>query len=680
MKKLMKRCAQTVGAILIVLLLLVAIAAVFIDWIARYGVEMALQKQGLDAQVESVDFVWLIPSLTISGVTAETPDGDNVALATLHVATNWRSLREKIVSIDSVKLTGVEIPVILSDSGITVAGIQLPNDDSTTATDNAAAENQVSEPAPPTDWRVSLHQLALSDITACVDRQNIAPALKNCAHLADMDWSGKVEVVPADEQPINVASELLTLNDLLVYDDASQQKLLSLANLTVKDLQWAGDTQISAGAIQLDDIAVLRSEENSVVQVALISLEAMHASPALLQADSLLISGVGSHIVRNAEGHLYAEEQLRKILGQPEPALTPPIEEPTEEPAATGTHETFIVKLKEFTLKDSEPLQFIDDSLASELKVEAVIKRMHVAPIDTGNPNQASEIELAMTVDEHSQITAKGTITALQKLTDVQLDGKISGLDLRPVGLYIESGAGSRIKSGQLDSEFKVVARAGELDSYVELNLQKFKLKPAVNDDDGEVSKMLGIPANQALSLLRDSDDRIHLKIPITGDIDSPSFNLNHAIQKAMASAITTAVVNYYTPFGLVNVGKGLFDLATALRFDPVMFEPGSSELKDTSTLKKIEDMMNDRPGVSVTLCGFSNQRDRLVLFEETPDGDQPLPPPEKANKRELLKLADTRALSLKGLLTKDGIAAERLVLCDAEYGADTIAGVEVSL
>ena len=149
-----------------------------------------------------------------------------------------------------------------------------------------------------------------------------------------------------------------------------------------------------------------------------------------------------------------------------------------------------------------------------------------------------------------------------------------------------------------------------------------------------------------------------------------------------MSSAITAAVLNYYTPFGLIAVVDGLFSLATALNFEPIVFAAGSADIAgiDLSGLDKIAELMQQRPGIAVTLCAYTNTADRELLIPDTAaieaselelDGDQ---------LALLAELGEARAAAVKTRLAQR-IDPARLVICASEHReGDNLAGVEISI
>ena len=161
------------------------------------------------------------------------------------------------------------------------------------------------------------------------------------------------------------------------------------------------------------------------------------------------------------------------------------------------------------------------------------------------------------------------------------------------------------------------------------------------------------------------------------------SICLVNAISKATSTAITAAVLNYYTPFGLVTVVDGLFSLATALRFDPVVFEAGKSDIGgvDSDGLEKIAGLMQERPGVSVTLCAYTNSDDRKLMLPET--AEIPIEELELTDDQAALleKLGESRRDRVEDYLVSKNIDPARLITCETEHQESAgISGVEISI
>jgi hypothetical protein len=185
--------------------------------------------------------------------------------------------------------------------------------------------------------------------------------------------------------------------------------------------------------------------------------------------------------------------------------------------------------------------------------------------------------------------------------------------------------------------------------------------------------------------LLKDKKDRIKLDIPITGDINNPDFDPTDAIIKATAKATSVTLITFFTPYGLAYAGGNvLFDIATSINFDPLIFEPGTSKLSDAhnAQLTKMVELLVERPGVHLTLCGSTNLKDREKISTEIIDPKK-IKPPSAEILQKLKQLGSERQENVKDYLVSVGkIAHNRLILCEPEHNDDveSISGVEISI
>jgi hypothetical protein len=157
------------------------------------------------------------------------------------------------------------------------------------------------------------------------------------------------------------------------------------------------------------------------------------------------------------------------------------------------------------------------------------------------------------------------------------------------------------------------------------------------------------------------------------------------AIIKATSKAATVTLITFYTPYGLVYAGSNaLFNIATALDFEPVFFDAGTSELilpvlneDGEDQLLNLIKLMDDKSKVHLTLCGKTNQSDLIALFPKA------INEPSKAQRDALYQLASKRQINVKNyLIEQGGLAHDRLILCAPEHVADedAIAGVEINI
>ena len=464
-------------------------------------------------------------------------------------------------------------------------------------------------------------------------------------------------------------------------DGQPAQTLLDVRQLKLQQVEYTLPKTVAIKQVAINQFYFAPTSENdqAVAQFAQLLIDELGFKDQLLDIRQIQLAGLGADIQRNKQGHFGFNQYLP--LMRPQSSRS----SPSTEQAAPAEQDAKPVQVKigSLELVDSQPIQFVDRSLETPFEISATIKTFKLSDIDTRQPQQSSHLALKVATEQSGSIELEGDAQLTASQRDFDIKGDITGLDMRPVGAYVQTGIGHRIKSGQLNAKLNLVARGGQLDSVLDLDLKHFQLKKLAPGEKEKVDEGSGLPLSTALNLLRDRDKSIHLKIPVTGDLSSPEFDPSDAINKALSKAMTSAIISYYTPFGLVTVVEGLYNLATALTFEPVLFETGSNmpQAAATDYLDKIVKLMTERPNVYLSVCGYSNAEDVKKLVPDM--GDEALKDPSKFDdplREQISTLANNRAGYVKAYLIEKGVAGERLIICEGEYASDAVPGVVLSI
>lgn len=174
------------------------------------------------------------------------------------------------------------------------------------------------------------------------------------------------------------------------------------------------------------------------------------------------------------------------------------------------------------------------------------------------------------------------------------------------------------------------------------------------------------------MNLLRDGDDQILLKLPVTGNISAPDFSLSHVFGVVGRKALTQAVINYYTPFGAVSLVGAIGKSITRLRFESLYFETGQVEFtkKTQRQLLKVVDLFKDKPRLTLSFCASASGGDWLLLnkLEHWPEGEVRL---SSAQQKHLIELALKRARAVQVFLLNKGVKSEQVILCNPEINLE---------
>jgi hypothetical protein len=536
-------------------------------------------------------------------------------------------------------------------------------------------------------FTIKLGNIQINDSEVCYEQAssksgNITQALDYCLNLAGSEWNGDIAMTtPAGTQPlILTVNGDLTLSSFITTNNLLQRDLLTFEKLAVNKIAVKSLDDLAFGKLDLDNATGLEltsTEDKHSMTVASLDVSAFSYRDNALAIDKLAINDLGLEITQNKDGSLDFEQWKIETAEQPSTANAE-VKQAAAEPVK--------IKIGEFSLDTTRVIEFADLSVTPNMLVGLNELHFNIKQLDSEKPQQKSPIQLSAKTKRHGTIDIKGVAMPFESKPSFDATGKISGVDLRVASPKAEQAIGHIIKSGQLDADLTLLSDAGQLDSKIALVLHHFKLKAKSKEDAAALDKTFGMPINQSLMLLKDKKDRIKLDIPITGDINSPEFDPTDAIVKATAKATSVTLITFFTPYGLAYAGGNvLFNIATAMNFDPLIFEPGTSKLTaaQDEQLAKLAELLVERPAVHLTLCGSTNLNDRGKMFSEILDPKKDIPPPSAERIEKLKQLARERQQNVKNhLVTVGKIAHDRLILCEPEHNDDavSISGVEISI
>ena len=352
-------------------------------------------------------------------------------------------------------------------------------------------------------------------------------------------------------------------------------------------------------------------------------------------------------------------------------------------------------QLGELTVAGESKVVYHDGTTSPPVDLALSELRVVLGALSSQQPKAATDISIATNIGEFGSLNLSGTASPLAEPLNMQLSGQVSDVALHPASPYLRQFVGQRIRTGQLSQDITINVVDDQLDSLVDIKLHKLKLtgKPAAHEGQEEGGSLL--PIGVALNLLRDGNDRIRLKLPIRGDVHDPSISPNQILAVVLRKALTEAVLQYYSPFGLVSLARFTLDQATKLRFKPLLFVAGSGELPGPvkTRLDELPALLKKRPNVTMTFCAKANGADREALLADQPSlaierqraGEQQGDSGQEINgvnavQKALRSLALARGTAIKRYLIEAGVAGEQVALCEPELELDIVEPPEVSV
>jgi len=699
--------ARILASLLILVVLLILIRA-SLPFVINIAATSWFESEGVEVKILDVKISLWDGTIKIHRVSGENKRGKGFSLGYLGIGWQWGPLFDHLVKVNQIEVKSLKVDAAIFENGdMNIAGIDIkPGSDK--------KEPEPSEPPSENPWDATVQKLIFSDVEMCFQQfgEKDKLILDYCGKLAAFDWTGDASFKPSaqlgtsDTVPVYAQGEL-KLSDIKLLNKQLNLDLLNVASISVKNINIDTPTNISVDSIDVEKFSAMqRPKKISPRDAQIFAFDRLFIQPvSFLQQNNLQIgkidlTGTKNYVQVNKDGHMEFEQWLpvkkkQEKKGKQESA-DQSINQPGEKKDATKTKvEPFNFSFDEFVFKTRQHFMFVDNSLKEPFVSDIHNVDFKLTGLDSKMPDKMSHASLALAIDKHGSFKLEADISPLSEHPNIKGTGEISGVDLRALAPFTKQHIGHNVKSGQLDTDLKINVDKGIIDSNMALVLHHFELKPLSKKEAEELNRDFGFPLSTALSLLRDRDNAIRLDIPVSGDVENPDFDPKDAVVKASSKAITTAVLHYYTPFGLIFAAEGLFNLATALNFEPVLYDAGENKLTAVhkEQLDKLASLMADRPGIHLTLCGVSNLADKNKLFPEpvkitTPPADQQAPeqqikvkPLSKENLASLKQLAESRSSNIKHYLVNEKTTkASRLIECAPEYMPEKISGVEISI
>ena len=444
---------------------------------------------------------------------------------------------------------------------------------------------------------------------------------KGRAVAAQSSASAEIKVEQLALKPVQpVLARYLRLK--LVDGTASASGTLSIAPAGTQSpqLRYAGSV----------DVANLRlDEENGEPFAAWKDLGAetlsLTVQPNRLEIPELRLAGLNAKLLINADGTLNA---TRLLAG---PAATPAIAASSPPAAATPAEAAAPYRLlvRRVRVQDAR-LEFADLSLrppfgAKIHELNGVINGL------SSNKASRSQLELDGRVDEFGLARIRGELNPFAPRDNTDVSVVFRNVDLVSATPYSMKFAGYRIASGKVSLDLNYTVRNSQLQGRNSVVLDQLTLGERVDSPSA-----LKLPLELAIAILKDSDGRIDLDLPVSGSLEDPQFSYAALIWKAITSVITKVVT---APFRALGALFGV----SGDKLETLEFDAGSAKLlpPEREKIRQVAAVLAKRPRLALSVPGPYDEaadgaalRVRAVRLElarragiKVGEGEEPGPP-----------------------------------------------------
>lgn len=201
-------------------------------------------------------------------------------------------------------------------------------------------------------------------------------------------------------------------------------------------------------------------------------------------------------------------------------------------------------------------------------------------------------------IGEFGLARAEGTIQpfAPKKFTDIAV--AFRNVELPPMSPYSATFAGRKIASGKVSLDLQYKINNSKLAGNNKILLEQFKLGERV-----ESPTAVDLPLDLAIALLTDSNGKIDLSLPVSGNVDAPDFSYGHVIWQAITTVITRIVTAPFRALGAL-FGSGAETLGD------IVFDPGSARILPTEQekLRRVAEGLQKKADLKLLVQGLYHQ------------------------------------------------------------------------
>ncbi|MDQ0008879.1 uncharacterized protein involved in outer membrane biogenesis [Luteibacter jiangsuensis] len=352
-----------------------------------------------------------------------------------------------------------------------------------------------------------------------------------------------------------------------------------------------------------------------------------------------------ARVIINANGRL----NLQDVVANPEApgavsvtqaqATPAPAAPAAEHPAATPPTPSADIHIGQVTLTKGH-LNYTDNFIKPNYTADVTRLTGRIGAFGTDGGAPPAELTLQGQLDDNAPVDIAGTINPLAPVASLDITAKAEGIQLANLSPYSGKYAGYPITKGRLnvDVHYLLDQRKLTADNHIFIDQLTF-------GDRLEGPGISHLPVKLAVALLKDSQGRIDVRVPVSGSLDDPHFSVGGLVWRAIGNLIVKAVTS---PFRLLaSAGGGREDLGY------VEFAPGSAVLDANAQAKlaEIVKVLADKPSISLDIVGRIDPAkdesglrtvmvDDLVHQELVADKEDDTTPPTAAEQEKYLERA----------------------------------------
>ncbi len=582
------------------------------------------------------------------------------------------------VHLEDVRFEGADLMAFRDEAGVlNIVDLLQPGDGAAAnpaptneSADDPTAASSTADAAPATtaptagddsessEWTITLARLAVTDFGASFEDRTWSRPLQTgvedlelvvtdfssepgTAFTIDLDTGissgGRISAdgqVALDPQSVTAKIEVdaLSLEPLesMIGDHSKMTLKSGTLNVNGTMQHDASETLAFSGSAQIDELAT----EDTILNERFVAWKrlSMPSIEFALDGGSLLIDTVDFDALY---GKLTVKDDGTTNINDIFPS-DPDATAEAEPATATADDTPAPLKIDVNTVTISEgSANFADMSLPLPFATAVHSMSGEIGNISSHSGEPAT-VNIDGTVDESGSADIDGELDPFAPTDFLKMDVVFKNVHMPRLSPYSAKFAGREIENGKLSLDLQYRIENGQLDSKNNFVIDQLTLGKKVDSEEAA-----NLPLDLAVALLKDSNGRIDLDLPVTGDLNDPEFHYGSVVWKAFGNILMKAVTAPFKLLGALIPGGG-----DGEKLEFINFAPGSAELseEETADLDTIAEAMAKRPQLILKVpAAYSATTDRKAI--------------QRARVEQKVQVR------LAAVTARDGVSAERLAL-----------------
>ncbi len=315
-------------------------------------------------------------------------------------------------------------------------------------------------------------------------------------------------------------------------------------------------------------------------------------APLALHIEDIALSEYAANIEISPDGQVNLATLNTPSESQEE---APEQEAIPEETSTNESEEPADISIQTVTLQGGT-VRFIDRHLPSTFSTTMHQLGGRVSGLSS-DQNMQADVDLRGNLENHSPLTIQGAINPLSEELFADLTITFNDIDLTPMTPYSGTYLGYVIDKGKLYLDLNYTIKHRHITAANKVLIDQFTFGDSVKSD-----KATSLPVSLAIALLKNRNDEIRLNIPVSGDLDDPSFSLAGTIFTVLRNLLVKAATS---PFSLLTAAFGGDE-----DFSSVTFTPGATSLdpEQQTKLADLAEVLFKRPGLTLEISTFADR------------------------------------------------------------------------